>query len=477
MIAAICLAIILIFILILLIRTIMFQPYKADQVISDDIKLNKDKIVKDMVDMIRCKTISYRDEASIEQAEFFKFRKLLEERFPLLHKNCPKENLGRNGLLYKWKGKHDSRPVVLMAHYDVVPVEEELWEKPAFEGLIEDGYLWGRGTLDTKGTLCGIFEAVEALLEDGFVPEQDIYLSFSGEEEIDGDTCGEIVKYLKEKGIKPAMVLDEGGAVVENVFPGVTKPCALIGIAEKGSVNVKSTIESKGGHAATPPTSTPTTELAKAIMDIHKKPFQAKLTKPVKEMFDILGRHSSFGYKIIFANLWCFKPLLYLFCKKAGGELNAMVRTTCAVTKLEGSNAFNILPPKASFGANLRVMSGETKEQARVYLEKVIDNPSIHVDIVNGMEPSIISDTSCEEWIKLRQVIQSTWPEAIVSPYLMMASSDSGYYCDITDRVYRFSAMELTEEERNMIHGHNERIPIHKLIKTVEFYIRLIKNI
>ncbi len=459
----------------ILIRTLLFRPEKHEKVTAEPLTFNRDKIVEDMVDMICCKTVSNRDEAMVDRAEFAKFEALLKERFPLIHEKCEFHKIGKTGLLYCLKGKSSEKPSVCMAHYDVVPIEEEGWTKPAFEGLIEDGCIWGRGTLDTKGTLCGVMEALEQLLEEGYVPENDLYLSFSGEEEIDGNSCADIVSYLDQKGIKPAIVVDEGGAVVDNVFPGVPGQCALIGIGEKGSVNMDFTIDSQGGHASTPPRHTILGQLSQAAVDIERHPFKRQLTKPTAEMFDTLGRHSTFLYRMIFANLWLFEPVLDMICKKSGGELNALMRTTVAITRMEGSKAYNVLPPKATMGINMRLLGKDTIESATEYLKDVIDNENISIELVNGMNPSIYSDTSCEEWHKLGDVIRQTWPEAIVSPYLMMACSDSRHYCRITDRVYRFSAMHLSKEERGMIHGNDERVPIATLIKTVEFYMRLLK--
>ncbi len=469
-------AVVLVFFAVILIRAARFKP-KAELTSSlEDVFLDESRIVWDMQEMIRCKTISYNDESLVDQKEFEKFQKLLPKLYPSVHETCERVMLGVNGMLYCWKGRKEGDPIVLMSHYDVVPVEESQWEKPAFEGIVEDGVLWGRGTLDTKGTLCGIMEAAEKLIKDGFVPEHDIYFAFSGQEEINGPTCPAMVDWFEEKGIHPAMVLDEGGAVVENVFPGVDRECALIGIAEKGLTNIEFHAKSNGGHASMPPVHTIVGELAQAVVDVEKHPFPRQITKPVREMLDTLGRHSTFVYKILFANMWCFAGLFDKVCQKSGGELNAMIRTTCAMTKMQGGKAFNVIPPKASVGMNLRLIGTDTVESAKAYLEKVIDNPNIEVSVYEGRNPSADSDTSCEEWGVLSQAVADTWRKALVSPYLMMACSDSWHYCRITDRVYKFSAMKLSKEERGMIHGNNERVPVETLVKAVEFYVRLMQK-
>jgi len=472
----ILLAAIAAFVLVLLVRTLRFVPKVEAPAVETPAEIDAEKVIDDFRAMIRCKTVSYVDDSLIDEAEFDKFRALLPERFPTVYERCTFERIGKTGLLYTLKGKHSDKPAVFMAHYDVVPVNEDLWEKPAFDAILEDGVIWGRGTVDTKGTLCGVLEAAEALLKDGFVPENDMYFAFAGDEEISGDSQPTIVATLKERGIVPAMVVDEGGAVVENVFPGVSGKCALIGIGEKGMMNMRLTFAGAGGHASAPKPHTPVGVLADAVVKVENHPFPSRLTKPVKEMFDTLGRRSTFLYRMIFANLWCFRPVLDMICKKSGGELNAMMRTTCAFTEMRGSSANNVIPPKATVGANLRLIGGETTESALEYVRKTVGNPEIQVEKVHGMNPSKFSETEGYGWDTVKKAIAETWPEAVISPYLMVACSDSRHYCAISDHVYRFSPMELSTEERGYIHGNNERIPAEKIVKTAQFYLRLLRS-
>ncbi|MBE6635249.1 MAG: M20/M25/M40 family metallo-hydrolase [Ruminococcaceae bacterium] len=469
-------ALLLILISVILIRALMFNAPPLPVSDGEELYVNGEKAVSDLAEMIRCKTISSHTKSEEDDAEFDKFKATLKRLFPKVYESCEYNEVGARAILLRYKGKSADAPTVLMSHYDVVSVEEANWDKPPFDGVLENGVLWGRGALDTKGTLNGVMQAMEALISEGFVPENDIYMAFAGDEEINGTGAPSIVDIFEEKGIKPAFVLDEGGAVVENVFPGVKLPCALIGIAEKGILNAELSFSGNGGHASSPKPHTPVGRLSRACVRIEENPQKFRVSEPTALMLDTLARHSTFVYKIIFANLWCFAPVLDLICKKSGGELNALLRTTCAFTQMEGSKGINVIPPNARMAANLRILPGETMDGTLEYLKKTVNDKDITVSKISGTEPSVISTVNAHGWDKVASAVSSTWKNTIISPYLMFAASDSRHWGRICDKVYRFSAMALTAEERGTIHGNNERIPVETVKKTVEFYIRLIKQ-
>ena len=469
-------AAIVIFIAVLCLRAVAFKPKAQPEIDSCEVTVDKEKAAADLSELVRCKTVSYRDPSLEDDAEFEKLISLLPSLYPNVDKVCEFTRLEDRGLLFRWAGKKSDSPAVMMAHYDVVPVNEDLWDTPAFEGIIKDGFGIGRGTLDTKVTFSGILFAANQLIGEGFVPENDIYFAFSGGEEVNGRGAVRIVDYFEENGITPALVIDEGGAVVENVFPGVKIPCGLIGIAEKGMMDVKYTVKSQGGHASAPKPGAPIDRLASACRKMVEHPFKLKLTAPVAEMFDTLGRYSSFVYRIIFSNLKIFLPVLDMICKKDGGEMNALMRTTVAFTQAQGSSATNVIPPEASLVSNIRLNPADDMDSALEYIKKTVGDENVEVTCMHGMNPSRISRTDTEGFDKVASAVASTWKGCIVSPYLMVQCSDSRHWGRISDRVYRFSAMDLTKEERASIHGNNEKIRIDALGRTVEFYIRLMKK-
>ena len=476
MIGLVILGLVLVFLAVLVLRALMFNPKPQPQLDAEPIDFDKDAAVSALQQLVRCKTVSNVDPALEDDAEFEKLINLLPELYPHIVKACTFTRFPDRGLLFHWQGKAHDKPSVMMAHYDVVPVQEDMWEKPPFAAILENGVLWGRGTLDTKVTLNGALSAANYLVQKEFVPEQDIYFAFSGGEEVNGKGAENIVNYFAQQGIVPALVVDEGGAVVGNVFPGVNVPCGMIGIAEKGMINVRYTVRSGGGHASAPLPKSPVTDLAKACRKVVDNPFPMHLTPPVAALFDTLGRQSSFVYKLIFANLWCFKPILNLICISSGGEMNALVRTTTAFTMMEGSSARNVIPAKASIVSNMRLNPQDTVESAVEYLRKTVNDPSVEIEVLEGNDPSRISQVDCDSYRKVAAAVSATWDGCITSPYLMVQCSDSRHYGAISDKVYRFSAMDLTKEERGTIHGNNERIRVETLCRAVEFYIRLLRQ-
>lgn len=476
MIGCVILGLVILFFAVILIRAATFRPKDTLPISDEKVSFDRDAAVSSLQQLLRCRTVSNVDPALEDEGEFQKLIDLLPELYPNVFAACEFQRLPDRALLFRWPGKNAGAPSVMMAHYDVVPVEEELWDKPPFAGILEDGVLWGRGAIDTKVTFNGVLFSANTLIAQGFRPEHDMYFAFSGGEEVNGQGAPNIVRYFQEKGITPALVVDEGGAVVENVFPGVKIPCGLIGIAEKGLMNVEYTVHSGGGHASAPLPRTPVSTLASACRKIVEHPFKMHITKPVAEMFDTLGRRSTFLYKVIFANLWCFAPVLNLLTRKTGGELNALVRTTTAFTMMEGSKGRNVIPAKASLISNMRLNPQDTVDSAGDYLRKIVGDPDVQIHVLEHFNPSPISETGCEAWNKVASAVAETWKGCVVSPYLMVQCSDSRHYGPISNHVYRFSAMDLTAEERGTIHGNNERIRVDCLGRAVEFYIRLMKK-
>ncbi|MGN0999093.1 MAG: M20/M25/M40 family metallo-hydrolase [Faecousia sp.] len=470
----IVLALIVIFLTVVLTRTLLFRPKNQPETDAQPVDFDRQAVIGSLQALIRCKTVSYTDHSLEDDGEFEKLISLLPTLYPRVFDICSVRRLPDRALLLRWPGKSDRAPSVMMAHYDVVPVEEVHWEKPPFAGVLEDGVLWGRGTLDTKVTVNGILSAANHLIASGFRPENDVYFAFSGGEEVNGLGAPNIVEYFRQHDIHPALVVDEGGAVVENVFPGVTQPCGLIGIAEKGMINAEFYTESSGGHASAPKPHTPVGILSAACKKIEDHPFRAHIQGPAAMMFDTLGRHSDFLYRMIFANMWCFGWIIDLLARLSGGEMNALIRTTVAFTQMKGSSARNVIPPEASMVANMRLNPADSVESALEQLRKTIKDDRIRVSALESFQPSPISEVDCPAWDKVAAAVAGTWPGCIVSPYLMVQCSDSRHYRDISNHVYRFSAMDLTAEERATIHGHNERIRVETVGKAVEFYIRLL---
>ena len=457
-------------------RTAQFAPHKEEPRNPQPVEVDMDALTSTFASLIQCKTISYYDHSLEDEAEFDKLVNMLPELYPHVYEACTLTKLDDRALLYKWPGREPGNPAVLMAHYDVVPVDEGEWEHDPFGGEVIDGVLWGRGCLDTKATFNGVLFSANALIAEGFAPQHDVYFAFSGGEEVSGPGAIHIVDWFAEQGITPELVLDEGGAVVADIFPGVTSPGGFIGIAEKGNMFVRLSAKSGGGHASAPKPNSPVVVLAEAVDAIEGNPMPMRISEPVQKMFDTMGRHATPVYRMLFANIDVFKPVFDLIGRKSGGNLNALMRTTTAFTQMQGSAAPNVIPPAASVVINVRVNPGDTVESVLAYLEETIDDPQVSVELIDGWNPSPVSRTDCDGYARIASAVADTWPDCIVSPYIMVQYSDSRHYCNLSDRVYKFSAYDATSEELGTIHGNNERIRLDALRRSIEFYTRLMRQ-
>jgi len=462
-------------ILVVMIKTIGFKPVLYPEM-KKKYSLDDKKIIESLSKKIKIPTISYLDQKKINQQAFADFKNHLKIDYPLINEHGTYQEIG-TGVMFHIKGQNNEEPTVLMAHFDVVPVTGN-WTFEPFSGHIDETHVYGRGTLDTKNSLNAIMEAVEYSLSQGKIFKNDLYICFSGEEEIYGDTQKQMVEYFKTNDVTPYMVLDEGGAIVSNMFPGVNKKVAVIGIAEKGFMNLKLTTYSKGGHASTPPKDTALTILSKAVLKLNRTHrFKLKLTTAVKSLFDTLAPHSrSFLIKIIFANLWLFTPVVKLIAKLSGGEMLSMFKTTQAFTVSESSDAINVLPTKASVGINYRLRPEETSDEVIKKIKKIIKHQDIEVEVLKVSEATSTSLMD-EPFGIVRQAIKKTWPEVIVSPYLMVATSDSRHYHEICQRVYKFSPMDVSKDDLKLIHGEDEKISIENVIHGTYFYLNLIEKL
>ncbi|WP_067441057.1 M20/M25/M40 family metallo-hydrolase [Nocardioides jensenii] len=428
--------------------------------------------------LVRIRTVSYADRELIDPAPFKEFARQLAAGFPLLHAKLDRTVVLDHGMLFHWRGRGAERPVVLMAHIDVVPVEEsDTWQHPAFGAEIHDGVLWGRGTLDDKGCLAGICEVVESLLGQGFVPAQDVWLSFGCDEEVMGKAAPEAVRILQDKGIEPWFVLDEGGAVAHDAFPGVSKPLAVIGVTEKGITNVRLSVDGRGGHASMPTRMDTTARLARAILRLDRSPFPSSVPAPTIEMFRRLADHLPLALRPLARNAERLKPALARALVAAGPESAAMTRTTAVVTTLSGSPANNVLASRATAGINVRIMVGDSVSGVVERIRTVVKDERVDVEVVESNEPSPLSPTDDDAFRLLEATIATTFPDAVPTPYVMMGATDSRFFTAICDRVYRFAPFRMTRAQRESIHSYDERIGIDDYLDGIAFYRRLIEAI
>ena len=443
------------------------------------IEVDPEQVAEHLAGALRFPTISVLDGSASGYIPFLDQQRYLEQTYPLVHSRLQRRRIMDYALLYTWQGSDSSLdPVVLMAHQDVVPVEEEAlveWEHPPFDGVVADDYIWGRGAMDIKCQMIGILDAVEHLLAEDFKPERTVYLAFGHDEEIGGHGAKEIANFLNDQGIHLAAVLDEGGSIVEGILPGITEPAGLVGIAEKGFMTLQLTVEAAPGHSATPPRETAIGILSKALAFLEAAPQPTDLG-PVQMLFRGLGPLLPFTLQFALSNLWLFGGTVRKNLEKSPATY-AMIHTTSAPTIIKGGVKENVLPSKATAMVNFRLMPGDTIALACERVRKIIDDERVTFEPLQGFisEASTFSSIESQPYQALTRIIREMFDGVVVAPMLVRGGTDARNYHAFCDNVYRFSPMTLNNEDRKRIHGNNERIAVDEMAVMVQFFARLIQ--
>lgn len=424
-------------------------------------------------DMVRCETVSRAGDPQREK--FLGFHRLLAELFPLVHEKLEKTEIDGN-LLFYWKGKSSERPVVLMSHQDVVPAEGE-WLHEPFSGDIEDGKLWGRGSADTKCSLMAFFQAAEELLREGYVPEQDVYLSSSCTEEIGGDGCPKLVAEMERRGVKPFLVCDEGGAIVQEPIGGVKNYYAMIGVLEKGRGGLRLTARSNGGHASYPPKNSPIARLAKFVARVEKKdPMKVEFEPEVRAMFRTLAPYGPFYLRLLFGNLWLFEPLLKKLLPRISPQAGALLKTTIAFTMQSGSDALNVLPQSASLSMDLRYIPHQDMAESNAVIRDLAKQYDLETEVLHAYDACEPVSIGSDAYALVEKVIGQVFPELPPCPYVMTGGTDARFYQKICDACIRFSPVVYGPAQMKGMHGLNENIDLASLPGAVDFYKTLIRE-
>ena len=472
------LAVLFVLFAILFVNALRLKPTAVKDPLPPTQARGNDGAVARFQEILRLETIWGENQtiSNPDRSAFDKFIPTLQRLYPQVFENLELTTFNTYGILLKWKGKNPgAQPVILMAHHDVVPVKPEEWTRAPFAAEVADGRIWARGTVDTKCILAALFEATNDLLAKGYTPPRDVYLCSTNDEEVFGRSAASMVDYFKAQGITPLFVLDEGGAVIDNPPLGVKCPFAAIGVSEKGVCNSVLTMDSKGGHSSTPSINDSTSKLVFGLDTLLKNPAPSILSKPIALMLTELAAHGGLGLRLIFANLWFFKPLV-LSIMKRNAETAAMVRTTYAITELEGSNQLNIIPKQAVAGINFRIHSSETVETALIRLKSYFNNEA-DVRVIDASEPSPISPFDDEVFAYLRRVVNCVYPDAVVAPYVQTGATDARHFARICPNTYRFGGFIFTDDQRSSIHAKDENLSVENYLRGIGFYIELIEHL
>ena len=441
------------------------------EITGEEVKTAEEKLGA----MVRIPTVSRHEHEDLSQ--FFLYHQELERQFPLLHKKLRKTVL--NGtLLYLWEGSDKEKlPILFMGHQDVVPASDDGWSVPAYSGAVKDGCLYGRGTLDCKGTMYVQMQAVEELLAEGFVPPCDVYLEYAINEETGGDGAAAAMRYLRDQGIRLALVMDEGGAVIEEAVPGMDRPYAVIGITEKGYMDVKITARGKGGHSSTPPRNTPAARLYAFANEIERKrPFKKKLTREAKAMFAAMAPSFSFPMRFLLGNIWLFGPLLKLAMPIVSPFGEAVLATTCCFTQMKGSDAANVIPKEPYLIANLRTSVHQNCQESLNVLKKYGKKYGLEFEVQLQRDASPVSNIHSQAYAYVARTVKEHFPDAGVAPYLIMGGTDCRHFHALTDTALRFAPVRMNNAQNASCHAVDENVTLTALAEGVRFYKRFLQN-
>jgi carboxypeptidase PM20D1 len=429
---------------------------------------------------VRIPTISPENPEAFDAEPFQSFHAYLAKAFPEVHSQLRRETVARHSLLYTWSGSDASlKPILLMGHLDVVPVEpgtEKSWQEDPFAGRIADGFVWGRGAIDNKSAVIGTLEAVEMLLIAGYRPERTVYLAYGHDEEA-GGTAGaaEIAALLNRRGVELEMVLDEGGVIAEGILSGLSAPVAMVGIADKGFVSIELSTTGTGGHSSPPPAQSTIGVLSTAIARLEQNPMPARFESPTRQLFERIGPHLPFLQRAVFANLWLTRSLVTRKLQTSP-TTNAMIRTTTATTIFNAGTKDNVLPSHARAVINFRILPGDSVASVIEHVKSVVADSRVNIRTVGrfSAEPSQVSSTESDSFRILEQTIGKTAPDAIVAPYQVVVVTDARYYSGLSTNVLRFLPVRLAVEDLHRMHGINERLKVRDYENVIRLYRQLI---
>lgn len=431
---------------------------------------------------IRFRTISHQNPARFDAREFLGLHAYLAEAFPGVHRTLSREVVEGYSLLFTWKGREpELKPLLLLSHLDVVPVEagtERAWTEAPFAGQISDGYVWGRGSMDDKAGVLGLLEAVELLVRTGFCPRRTILLAFGHDEEVGGGHGAvRIAALLRRRGIAPELALDEGLSIAEGVVPGVDAPVAMVGIAEKGYLSVELVVEAEGGHSSTPPPETAVGILATAIHNLERHPFPPAIDGAARRLLEFVGPEMPFADRVAIANLWLFGGRVRRRLEGAPAN-DALIRTTIAPTMLQGSVKENVLPARARAVVNFRIRPGDSVANVLAHVRTAVDDPRVAITPLRTTlsEPSRESSVSGQPFVILQRTIREVFPGVIVAPSLVLGATDARHYAALSDNVFRFLPVHVLAEDMRRPHGTNERIGVADYENVVRFYAQFIRE-